>query len=230
MKSFKRPARWTRLVGRDAVAEVGLEAGDDVAVVQLAVEGQKDLVVVDEGRDDFCVWPLLLREELVREAVPALFVGRVDLCEVGVLLVQEGPERDEVALDGFGDARELFEGVGLTGGCLCDTLLLCDLLCTHTAWDAQSESVSSCGRGSGGRAHSPFPASSYATAGMARSAPSKSPSSTRSYGCMVGVLVAVRVSRREQEVDAKGARVAIRQVVFLDYKLRICILLAHSRE
>jgi hypothetical protein len=36
------------------------------AVVQLAVEGQKDLVVVDEGSDDFCVWPLLLREELVR--------------------------------------------------------------------------------------------------------------------------------------------------------------------
>lgn len=34
----------THLVGRDAVAEVGLEAGDDVAVVQLAVQGQKDLV------------------------------------------------------------------------------------------------------------------------------------------------------------------------------------------
>lgn len=97
--------------------------------------------MVDEGRDDFCVWPLLLREELVREAVPALFVGRVDLCQVGVLLVQEGPERDEVALDGFGDARELLEGVGLTGGCLCDTLLLCDLLCARGGL-AQSQSAS----------------------------------------------------------------------------------------
>lgn len=89
--------------------------------------------MVDEGRDDLGVGPLGLGVVLLGEAVPASIVGRLDLCEVGLRGVEEGPERDEVALDGLGDRRELLEGVRLGSGGLCDALLLGDLLCGGVA-------------------------------------------------------------------------------------------------
>jgi hypothetical protein len=109
------------------------------------------LTMVDEGCDDFCVGPLGLCVELVGEPVPTRLVRRLDLCEVGLRGVEERPERDEVALDGFGDGAEGLERGSLCGCCLCDSLLLCDLLCfprvrardAGSAWRQRSASASS---------------------------------------------------------------------------------------
>lgn len=58
-----------------------------MAIIELAVEDEKDLVVVDEGGDDLCFGPFGFGVEFFGEAVPAGFVGEGDFGEV---VVQDG--------------------------------------------------------------------------------------------------------------------------------------------
>lgn len=94
-------------------------------------ESCPELTMVDEGSDDLCVGPLGLGVELVGEPVPTGLVRGLDLGKVGLRCVEERPERDQVALDGFGDGAERFECRCLRGGCFGDALLLGDLLCVR---------------------------------------------------------------------------------------------------
>lgn len=58
-----------------------------MTIVEFTVEDEKDLVVVDEGGDDFCFRPFRFGVEFFGEAVPAGFVGEGDFWEV---VVQDG--------------------------------------------------------------------------------------------------------------------------------------------
>lgn len=70
-----------------------------MAIVEFAVEDEKDLVVVDERRDDLCLGPFCFGVEFFCEAVPARFVGERYLWEI---VVQDGlmEMNDELARDG----------------------------------------------------------------------------------------------------------------------------------
>lgn len=85
--------------------------------------------MVDERGNDLCFRPLGLGEELVREAVPSSLVRRLDVGEVGLGRVEEGPELDQVVLDRLGNGRERLERLGLRRSSFGDALLLGDLLC-----------------------------------------------------------------------------------------------------
>ena len=69
------------------IVNVGLETGVHVAIVELAVEHEKDLVVVDERRDDLRFGPFSFGVEFFGEPVPPGFV-----CEgnFGEVVVQDG--------------------------------------------------------------------------------------------------------------------------------------------
>lgn len=55
-----------------------------MAIIELAVEDEEDLVFVDEGGDDLCFGPFGFSVEFFGEAVPAGFVGERDFGEVVV--------------------------------------------------------------------------------------------------------------------------------------------------
>lgn len=71
----------------EPVVNVWLQTGVNVAIIELAVEDEKDLVVVDERGDDLCFGPFGFCIEFFGEAVPAGFVGEGDFGEV---VVQDG--------------------------------------------------------------------------------------------------------------------------------------------
>lgn len=58
-----------------------------MAIIELAVEDEKDLVVVDEGGDDLCLWPFCFGVEFFSETVPARLVCEGDF---GEIVVQDG--------------------------------------------------------------------------------------------------------------------------------------------
>lgn len=89
------------LVRVKAVVNVGLQAGVNMTVVEFAVQNQENLVckkgwvkrsshstrglghtIVDKGSDHLRFWPLRLRVELLRQAVPPTLVRSRNLREV----------------------------------------------------------------------------------------------------------------------------------------------------
>ena len=57
-----------------------------MAIIEFAVEDEKDLVVVDERGDDLCFGPFGFCVEFFGETVPAGFVGE---CDFGEVVIQD---------------------------------------------------------------------------------------------------------------------------------------------
>lgn len=72
-----------------------------MAIIELAVEDEEDLVVVDERGDDLCFRPFGLGVEFFSEAVPTGFIGERDFGEVVVQdgLMEMDNELEENGLD-----------------------------------------------------------------------------------------------------------------------------------
>ena len=79
-----------------------------MAVIELSIENQKDLVVVDKGCNGLCFWPFSSCVEFFGEAIPARLVCKRYL---GQVIVQNGLVEmdDKLSLDGEGGFDQLVQ-------------------------------------------------------------------------------------------------------------------------